>query len=172
MRFITKCGKTIVVPQKALSHLKAHPEVGSILPEIIRRITLPLDSSFLSTEVEMERIVGRSGRISTSEINLNEKTLFALRVERDRPSRVVMGQGEETTKVSVLAFSAQNEDDTYVLITSWVGTLAPREPWDKMIKTPGEFQNCLQFWRSNALSYDSSIMGEPFESTWEEVLKT
>jgi len=170
-KFKTFCGGTIVVPHKAEDHLRAHPEVDLLLPEAIARVCLPQDGAFLSAEVEMGRVVGRSGCVQTPSIVLNDRTLFAQRIGRDHPSRVIVGEGEKTTKVVVLAFASREEADTYVLVTSWVGSLAPKEPWDSNIRTDEEYQECLNFWCSNALVWDPAVMSEPFEGTWEEVLR-
>lgn len=164
----TACGGTIVIPRKAEDHLRAHPEVLEILPEVIGKVSLPQDGSFLAEAVEMGRCVGVSGRVSTPAIGLDEPATFAQRVGRTRPSRVIVGvEGPEVSTVVVLAFPSREEKGTYVLVTSWVGDLAPKEPWDA---TPGEFQEALAFWSSNALVWDSAVMSEPFESTWAEVL--
>ncbi len=168
--FKTACGGTIIVLRKAKGHLVAHPEVLNLLPEAIGKVVLPQDGAFLSTEVEMGRIVGRSGRVSTPLISTSDQSLFAQRIGRERPSRVLICEGELTTKVVVLAFASKEEVGTYFLVTSWVGSLARKEPWDPMIKSPEEYQDCLQFWCSNALVWDPAVMSEPFESTWEIVL--
>lgn len=169
--FKAACGGRVIVPRKAENHLVAHPEVRNLLPEAIGRVKLPRDGAFLSAEVEMGRVVGRSGCVSTPPINPNHLSLFAQRIGRERPSRVIIGEGELTTKVVVLAFPVRGEVGTYVLVTSWVGSLAPKEPWDCTIASDQEYQDCLQFWCSHALVWSSDVMGEPFESAWEEVLK-
>ena len=169
--FQTTCGGTIVVPRKAEDHLRAHPEVDLLLPEAIARVRLPRDGAFLSAEVEMGRIVGRSGCVSTPPISPSDRTLFAQRIGRDKPSRVIVGEGEKTTKVVVLAFASREEAGTYVLVTSWVGSLASKEPWDPNIRGDAEYQECLHFWCSNALVWDPAVMSEPFEGTWEEILR-
>ncbi len=169
--FKTACGGRVIVPRKAEDHLVAHPEVRDLLPEAIGRVVLPRNGAFLSAEVEMERIVGRSGCVKTPPIDLTDRLLFAQRIGRDKPSRVIVGEGEETTKVVILAFSSREEAGTYVLVTSWVGSLAPKEPWDRMITSEEEYQRCLQFWCSNALVWDPTVMSDTFESSWEEVLR-
>lgn len=171
-KFRTADGGTIMVPSKAEDHLRAHPEVAGLLPEAAALVRLPRDGSFLSTKVEMGRIVGRSGCVSTPPIDPSHRSLFAQRIGRDRPSRIIIGEGEETTKVVVLAFPARGETRTYVLVTSWVGGLAAKEPWDPMIKSQTECEESLDFWCSHALVYDSSVMDESFESTWETVLQS
>jgi len=166
----TACGGKIIVPRKAEDHLVAHPEVRDLLSEAIAKLRLPQDGAFLSAEVEMGRVIGRSGCVQTPLIALPDRALFAQRVGRDRPSRVIVGEGVETTKVVILAFAARGEAGTYVLLTSWVGTLARKEPWDRTIATAVEHQDCLQFWCSHALVWDSAVMSAPFESCWTEVL--
>ncbi len=171
-KYRTACGGTIVVPTKAEDHLRAHPEVGALLPEAIGLVVLPSDGAFLSTEVEMGRVVGRSGCVQTPPISPSDRSLFAQRVGRERASCVIMGVGEETTKVAILASPSRQEAGTYVLVTAWVGTLARKEPWDPMIRSQEEYQECLRFWCSNALVWDPAVMSEPFESSWDEVLKS
>ena len=169
--FKTACGGRVIVPQKAENHLRAHPEVEGILAEAIALVRLPRDDAFLSAEVEMERIIGRSGCVSTPPISPSDWSFFAQRIGRERPSRIVIGEGEETTKIVVLAFASRGETRTYVLVTSWVGSLAPKEPWDPMIRTQGERQESLDFWCSHALVWDPAVMLNPFESSWGEVLR-
>jgi len=80
-------------------------------------------------------------------------------------------RGPETSKVSVIGFPARGEEGVYILITAWVGGLAKREPWDKNIRTEAERQECLAFWCKEALVYDEEVMGSPFTSSWEDVLR-
>jgi hypothetical protein len=169
-KFKTVCGGTIVVPRKAEDHLVAHPNVHDLLREAVALVRLPHAGAFLSAEVEMGRVVGLSGRVSTPSISPSDRTLFAQRIGRDRPSRVVISDGEETTKVVVLAFASREETGTYVLVTSWVGSLAPKEPWDQNIHGEAEHQKCLHFWCYNALLWDPAVMSAPFESSWTEVI--
>ena len=172
MEFKTACGGMILVPPKAQEHLRAHPEVGKLLAEAIGQLLLPPRGKFLAVEVEMGRVVGRSGCVPTAPIGPRDSGAFALRVGRERPSRVIVGvEGPETTKVVVLAFPAREEARTYVLVTSYVGVLAPKEPWDRRL-APGSSQHheSLDFWCSHALVYSPEVMGEVFASSWDEVL--
>ena len=169
--FKTACGGAVVVPPKTEDHLRAHPEVLAFLAEAIGRVDLPRNGEFLATEVAMGRVVGRSGCVPMWHIGPNDRATFALRVGREKPSRVMVGaEGPETTKVVVLAFAAKEAAGTYVLVTAFVGELAPKEPWDRNIRTEAEAKESLDFWVSHALVYDSSVMGDVFESTWNRVL--
>ena len=169
-KFKTACGGTIIIPRKTEEHLLTHPEAQDLLPEATGRVVLPQNRTFLSTEVEMGRVVGRTGCMQTTPINLDDRAMFAQRVGRDRPSRVIIGDGEETTKVVVLAFASREEADTYVLVTSWVGSLAPKEPWDQNICNSAERQESLRFWCTHALVWDTTVMSKPFKSSWKDIL--
>lgn len=171
MEYVTKCGGTIVVPPKTQEHLRAHPEVSGVLAEAIGLITLPRNGEFLAVAVEMGRVVGRSGCVPTEPIRPSSPAMFALRVGRDKPSRVMVGvEGPESTTVVVLAFVAK-ETRTYVLITSFIGELAPKEPWDRSMRLgSAEAMDSLEFWTRNALVHDPSVMGPVFESSWSDVL--
>jgi len=163
----TKCGGRILVTRGAEKHLEAHPEVSSLLAEACGRIDLPDNGSFLSTEVEMERVVGKAGRVKLSPDKAYEPALFAQRVGRRFPSRVTFDEAEDTTKVVVLARSSGL--DTYELVSSWVGPLAPREPWDESLSW-SEYVESLDFWSTHALVYNPAVMSEPFTSSWGAIL--
>ena len=165
-------GGQIIIPQKMVIHLKAHPEIMGILPEVMDNLILPKDGSFLRREVEMGRLVGLSGCVETLPIQKFDETFFAQRTERKKPSRIVIGDlGEETSKVSILAFPDRSGSGDYILITTWIGFLAPKEPWDNNIKSEKEFQESLDFWLTHALIYQEEVMGQPFTSSWERILK-
>ena len=170
-KYVTACGGTIVVPCKAEEHLRAHPEVREILAEAIGKVSLPSSGEFLATEVNMGRVVGLYGCVEAPRIKVDDRAYFAQRIGRDKPTRVIPGaRGVETTKVVVLAFPARGETGKYVLVSSWVGSLGHKEPWDANIQSQEEYQKSLDFWCSHALVHDSEVMGSVFESTWEEIL--
>jgi hypothetical protein len=170
----TACGGTIVVPLKAEEHLRAHPQVLKILPEAIGRIRLSRYRGYLATEVNMERLVGRSGCVMAPWIGLDDKAFFAQRIGREKSSRVQLEiKGQETTQVAILAFEAdesREEMRKFILITSWIGFLAPKEPWDPNVRSQEDFKECLNFWSSHALVYDPKVMGPYFESTWRKII--
>lgn len=169
--YTTACGGRIVVPRKTADHLRAHPEVVPHLPEAIGRVQLPDGGAFLRVAVEMGRLVGPSGLVKTAPIRLDEPATFARRIGRDQASRVVVGeQGPEVSTIAVLAFVDKADFSTYVLITAFVGDLAPREPWDPNFESDAERKEALEFWSRNALVYDPSVMDEPFQSTWAEII--
>lgn len=70
----------------------------------------------------------------------------------------------------MLAFADKADHSTYVLVTAFVGRLAPREPWDQNFESDAERMEALEFWSRNALVWDADVMSAPFESTWAEIL--
>jgi hypothetical protein len=171
MKLKTKNSSNVIVPNKTLLHLQAHPEVMQFLEEAIRLLDLPTDNSFLRKEIEMGKIIGISGCVETPRIQMNELTLFAQRIERNHPSRVVYQEGTETSKISILAFPDRSGNGDYILITAWIGSLAPKEPWDPNIGSKEELEESIKFWTTHALVYNPSIMGEVLSTSWEEILK-
>ncbi len=168
--FKTADNARIIIPKSTEEHLLAHPEIDGILAEVLSKVHLP-ESGMLITEVNMDRILGRSARVDTPKCEMDEKILFAHRLHRAGPTRVVTNtEGPETDLVSVIAFPTPDQEKTYSLLTAWTGPLAPMEPWDKKV-TREAFQKSLEFWRSHALVWDKEVMAEPFESTWAEVLE-
>jgi len=171
--YTTACGGQLVIPWKTREHLLAHPEVGELLEEVAGLLRLPSDGSFLATEVNLGRIIGRSGCVATTPITSSTPTLFASRVGRDKPSRVVVGElGPEVSTVVVLAFADRDVEGQYVLITSFVGQLAEKEPWDRTIRSQAEAERALGFWSCHALAHDPAVMDNPFVSTWQEILNS
>jgi len=170
--FQTACGGTMVVPPKAEEHLRAHPEVQALLGDAIARVILPTAGEFLAVAVDLRRIVGRSGCVQTPRIGLNDPATFALRSARARMSRVVVAAvGPETSRVAVLGFPSREDRRTYVLVTTFVGPLAPKEPWDQFVRTEAERRESLDFWCTNALVYDSAVMGPVVTSSWAAIVR-
>lgn len=164
----TACGVNIDVTERSHQHLKAHPEVLDILPEAIAKIRLPRQPH-AEMEVDMGRIVGVSSCVSTPSIGPDDQTLFALRTSRQFSSRVITDSlGTPTSKVVVIA--KRDQVGRIFLVTAWIGGLATKEPWDRFIKGPEQFKDCLDFWCSHALVHDPVTMGPVFQSTWNQVL--
>ncbi len=166
----TKCGHTILVPTNAALHLQAHPEVFDLLEETVGSITLPLNGGWIATDVDLGRIVGRSGCLSTPLITTSTKTTFARRLNRLKPSRVAVDAiGPEIGHVVLIAKPTERTG-VYDLVTAYVGSLAPKEPWDPTL-SPEEKVKSVRFWNEHALVYDPAVMEPPLESTWDAVLE-
>lgn len=168
MKYITKNNHTIELSERSAQHLKAHPEVSKYLSEAIS-LSTPESGKFQEVEIDLGRPIGNSGLVSGIQVTSGEPTTFALRNGRVHPSRVIVGNPGDVTNMLTIVIKPI-KPTTFVLITAWVGGLAKKEPWDPNIKSPSEKIDCLNFWCSHALSYKPDLMGEVFESTWDDVL--
>ena len=120
--------------EQAGSHLEEHEDARPLLGLALQEIQITEEeemTSFLIREVDMGRVIGRTACVPSTEDDVIE---YRVRLKkdgspaRDYPSRFVVGRDMiPTTKIVVLAFF---RDGTWVLITSYLGELAPREPWD------------------------------------------
>lgn len=168
--FRTACGRTIEITARSIQHLEAHPEVASILVAAINKAVIG-DCPFAEIEVDMGQIVGRQNLVATGAGNPNDVMEFSVRKGRSLPSRVISGitQGDETSSIVIIA--KRTRPGHYILITSWLGNLAEKEPWDPNIRGEAHFDRCLQFWCANALIHDQETMGPVFQSTWAKILR-
>jgi hypothetical protein len=171
LEYRTACGGTINISQQVQHHLIAHPNVVEHLHAAIGKIHLPVFLKKFEEEIEMGQVIGRSGVVKKAPLQIDEPALFAIRANRKLPSRVAnVGEFGETTSRIVVVARPNPTVNHYDLITAWIGTLARKEPWDGSISERREFQECLRFWSSTALVYDSAVMGPVFESSWKDVL--
>jgi hypothetical protein len=170
-QYETACGGVINIPLQAQYHLVAHPDVVEYLSVAIGKIRLPIVQKKFDEEIEMGQLIGRSGVVNNAPLQIGQRALFSLRTNRKLSSRVAnVGElGDETSKIVVIARPSLIVGQ-YDLITSWIGTLARKEPWDGTITERREFQECLRYWSSTALVYDPTVMGPAFESSWKEIL--
>ena len=167
----TKRGGSMNISNKVVRHLKAHPGIIEIIPEVLSKVNLPGDRSNFKCSHRFEKVVGKSGLILTKPITLSEITWFAQRNDRLMPSRVIPDSSSiETDIVSLIATPA--EDNSYELVSAWFGEFAPKEPWDPdLASDPPAYEESIHFWCSHGLVYTSETMLEPFESTWGNILK-
>lgn len=170
MHLFTKCGSRITISERAQEHLLAHPDIWRFLPEATNKIVLPSNRSVLAIEVELGRVIGRSGCVSTPVIGIDDKAAFAVRLARLAPSRVAVGAIGLEVRHLVVKARPTDQPGVYSLVTAYVGDLAPREPHDPTL-TPEEQRASLEFWMTHALVYDPAIMGPVIETCWSEVLR-
>jgi hypothetical protein len=104
-QYRTACGGAINISEQTQYHLIAHPDVLQHLHAAIGEIHLPAFRKKIEEEIDLERLIGRSGVVKTAPIEIGKPTLFALRANRKLPSRVakVGVLGEETSKIVVIA---------------------------------------------------------------------
>ncbi len=166
----TGCGGSIYLTEGVREHLKAHPGILALIPEIVSRVTLPTDGSRLASQTSLGRVVGQSSLIGTEKIGLSETAWFAIRKNRMKASRVVPDASPvDTDMVSIVANPV--EKNSYELVTAWYGEFAPKESWDPDLADDlRAYEESINFWCRHALVYDPEVMDKPFESTWEDIV--
>jgi len=167
----TGCGGSIYLTEGVREHLKAHPGIIDLIPEIASRVTLPTDSSRLARQVSLGRVVGQSSLLNTKKIGLSETAWFAVRKNRMKASRVGPDAGPaDTDLVSIVANPVEKK--SYELVTAWFGAMAPKEPWDPdLADDPSAYDESINFWCRHALVYDPELMRKPFRSSWNNILE-
>lgn len=165
----TACNNTISVDNQTVEHLQAHPEAENLLETAISKIVLP-NRCLLDVELVFDRIIGQSSCVA---INPSDSAMFAIRIGRDKPTRVAVDAKKVDTKSFVVI--AHRTSIGWRLLTAYVGSKAPREPHDRYFAEPrnrAEFLNALAFWNAHGLVWEENMMSSPYESTWKKELLT
>jgi hypothetical protein len=115
--------------------------------EAISRVTLG-GRSFVKARVEFGSEIGLSDCVATTEA---DKVVFAQRPGRRGLSRFAVGRHPEPCS-SMITILKQREEDpqSYILITAFVGSGSEPEPWDKNASPASR-----EFWSGHALVFGS-----------------
>lgn len=121
---------------------------------------------FIVEEVVFDENVGTCDCVSTSE---GDEIIHATRVGRRGPTRFVKNKNVIDSNVYTVILKKVS-DDTYTLITSFVGPKAEKEPWDRTIVSEEEKNASKQFWSNHALVWGSQpiIEGTEIEGEYQE----
>lgn len=145
------------------SHLDEHADARPLVEEALSKITptaeeLEDGNGFFVRTVEMGRIVGTSSCVATSD---SDDVVYAMRVKNDGSparagfTRFVRGREPvDSTKMAVLAYR-HSSGEFWVLVTSWVGRVAEKEPWDNT-HDDDSYAAAVEFWSAQALCFDGS----------------
>jgi hypothetical protein len=160
--FPTEDGQSVYIGQSGIDHMLAHPMPDELIEEAIWKSTLTHSRSVC--QIDIGRIVGHDGKITTDPTAVDAPALFARRLNRSRPSRCVRTLGAETSFITMITRKSERFS-SYYFISAWVGSPAHKEP--RNIRD----QSAIEFWGNHALAWNPEVfIEEPFESTWEEVL--
>lgn len=150
-----KLGSGQEVIDRPNSHV--HESVLPILGEALSRIHLK-NEPFVVRQVDFDRIVGQKTCVATSD---QDEILYAQRAQRAGLSRFVKNRdAEDTSSVVVILKKADKAGNTYVLITAFIGTTAPPEPWDRNATPESRI-----FWLTHALVWGTEEVIEGTETT-------
>lgn len=174
-QYLLPSGQVLEVPSSTLEHLRAHPEVTpEILEAAVSQLAPPSSQGMSMIDLKAKfGFWGKSGLVEVPEV-----TLFAFRKGRIAPSPVIQHPGVPASKLAVV--TKPKEGGGFLLISCWCtdGDPAKPEPITPMVDPRTEKgillrQEFLQFWSGHALALGvSPIEGEPFTSTWDEVIAT
>lgn len=159
----------VMVDKAGESHLVSHPDVIKFLPEAISKFNVKeskiREDGVIVAEVNLGRIIGKTGLIKTNAIKMDEETLFSYRHDHSYPTRVVKGEGEDCDTITL---AVKPENNKWALLTAYLGYICPDEPFYIKDHSSAEFKESLNFWSTHALAYDPAVMQEPFTSTWRK----
>jgi hypothetical protein len=143
MDYLTKNGVRVVIQG---NHMLAHTDVLPLLPEVLEKIDTN-NRTFIKMNVDLGRIVGHTICVPTTE---QDEIVYARRPGRNRYSRFVKNREPIPTQ-TVAVLLRRIGRDTYRLVSSWIGTVACKEPTDRSIVTDQERMECIAFWNRHAL---------------------
>lgn len=139
---ILKSGE-LVTDRSDGSHI--HESVRPYIVEALARIDAE-QKIFLVEEINFGREIGKSVCVLTNE---NDKIIFAQRPNRFGLTRFVIGKAPEPCS-SVVVILKRTEEQSYILLTAFIGKKAEPEPWDR-----NATERSMEFWSSRALVWGS-----------------
>lgn len=122
------------------SHL--HAQVAEILPEALAKVNAE-GKEFFVAEVAFGRVIGHTACVATGQ---DDQIVFAQRPKRFGLTRFVKNRQPETSEAVTVILKKDDIEDYYILITAFVGTPAPPEPWDR-----NATEQSVPFWSTHAL---------------------
>lgn len=169
-KFKTACGKDIYLREERKKHFLAHPDVLDFMNEAISKIVIPDNATYFEEAINLGRTIGEAKLIEVEKIAPEQKTTFALRLERKFPSRVAMGAKGIPCDCVTVEIKFDDLKKEYYLSTAYIGYPCPDEPSHIKDKTSDDFKKALDFWLNHALVFNPKIMGSVFKASWNEVL--
>jgi hypothetical protein len=144
-----------VVVDAANSHVATHPTVLAVLPEALGQIGGGDEQ--IVTEVDLGRVIGENIRVATSDA---DEIVYAQRTGRRGLTRFVKNREPEDC-TSVVVILRKITGGAYVLVTAFIGTHCPAEPWDQKYAD----KESVPFWNSHALIWGAEEVVEDTETT-------
>ncbi len=156
MKQIGKLKSGEVVWEPDGSHLRDHPTVLPLIDEVLGRIDSH-DRDVIVEEVDLGRVVGKNIRVKTTGA---DEIVYARRPGRAGHTRFVKNRAPEPCS-SVVVILDRLETGDYVIITAFIGSRCPAEPWDEKWAD----ETSLPYWRNHALVWGEVEVIEGTETT-------
>jgi len=138
---------------------ESHSHRPDLDKEVISKIEIPSDTTFVRTTIDLGRVIGKDHLVKTDE---NDTIVWLQRGNRPGKSRMVLKPAEDTSFVTViLALCAEKEEGNpdvtmlkWILVTLFEGQPGEREPFDRAFvdgKNPEGLKKAEEFWTNHAL---------------------
>jgi hypothetical protein len=160
-----------------VTHFAAHPEVTlAILEAGLAKITPPPTQEVILVDLTEE--FGLWGKSSIVPLN-HKANLFAFRAGRQAPSSVIDHPGYDAGILAIVTQPTSKEGE-FLIVTAWCTdgentsnhqpismAINPHTKEGRLLR-----EKRLQFWQYHAFALGvTPIEGDPFTSTWEEMIK-
>ena len=107
---------------------------------------------FKQKEIRFHRNIGYNQCVK---INQGDEVIMVYRKGRAGKTPMVKNRTPEPCNVlTIIIKKDQHLQNSYILITCFIGKGGFREPWDKNIRSPEERKQCEEYWRTHALIYN------------------
>lgn len=144
-----------LVVDVANSHVATH---GSVLPFLADALAMMSsdDQEVVISELDMGRVVGESIRVATTD---TDEIVYAQRPNRRGLTRFVKNRKPDPCS-RVVVLVKRTTGGAYVLLTAFIGTRCPAEPWDRNAD-----KTSVPFWNKNALIWGAEEVIPGTETT-------
>lgn len=153
-KFVGYCSNAARVFDRDDGHNDVHPVDESLLREALLKIT-PCEN-FIKEVIPFGRVIGKTTCVT---VDKTDTIIKAYRKGRLGPTPMVLNREPSDCSTLVVILKKIGISD-YILITTFIGGLSEREPWDPSITYPEEQQRAEAFWSTHALIYDESIIAQ------------
>ena len=152
-KILGTCANGTTVIDRNDNHNSVHPVDEDLLCEALSNLSPT--KNFEAFCFDFGRVIGQSTCVAVDE---TDTVVMAYRKGRKGPTPLVVDREPEDCS-SMVVILKKLETNEYLLITSFVGQLSEKEPWDPYL-VPGspEHQRAVAFWSTHALIYDESII--------------
>ena len=150
-------GETVV--NRHRSHL--HEPVSLLIREVLTKIHQ--GRQFFIHTHDFGRVVGKTTCVQTAP---GDEIVFAQRRSRRGLTRFVKNRpAQPCSEVTVILKRDDVDQNTYVLITAFIGGTPQPEPWDQNIRTEAEYLRAVAHWSSHALVWGTEEIISGTETT-------
>lgn len=144
----TKNGISVFVTPE--SHLASHTDVTEeLVAEGLAKIEYT--APFMMTGVDFDRVIGKD-----TCVKVTEEDDVRMMYRKNHTGKTPIVFGREPDDSNHLNIGICDDGGDAVLFTAFVGKSAPKEPWDKNIRSEEERLEAEEFWSKHALCYNEN----------------